>query len=309
MTRLFLSVPAIAALSTLSACFMEVHDKGPDAPPDYDVEVPTDLTTEIPDRQWDRRCGQEACKEVDIMVVYGLNESISAQSTVVVEAFDNPRFAGSPLASARVTGFDASHLGSSTHASLYLAPGDFFVRAYLSTDEEVVAPYEYGNMELVSNKPVGYHGAASGPQSIHVDADAPSGTPFTVTLAHLFKAPQDELPSDANLRIRLHVNPESVTVNERLLIELRDTTDFAVTPVATYFIPSDSLLVEGKKGQGEFIARNLAPGKYSILAYLDSNNNGFADDEEIQQTFRKEGAPDFVRIVERRTETIDLTLE
>lgn len=319
MRATILFASSLAASTTLlTACYMEVHDTNSDTPPNIDVTIPNEpnhqpgadasLNGTTPTRQWDRRCGIDVCQKSEVFVVYGLSQDLGIDNSVVLEAFDNPRFSGSPIASARLTGFSATRPGDTARTTLYLAPGSYYLRAFISSDRDAIAPYEYGGMELVSNKPVGFFGAASGPQSLHVEGEGARVPPVTVTLNHLFKTPEADSPSDAHLRIRFRVDPALVQVNQRLIIELRDTTDFAFNPSATFFVASDTLLVEGKEGQAEFTTRNLIPGDYSVLAFIDANNNGFADEDELQQTYSQAGTPALLRIAPRRTESIQLSL-
>jgi hypothetical protein len=306
-------VLALATLSTIAftGCYAEIHeDDFDDNPSDTWHDDSSGSPSEASEPPVNKLCRTQDCKRVPVYVVYTLNQDLGKDNTVVLEAFDNSRFEGSPVATASITGFDASGAGALSEGTLALTPGKYFLRAFITNQANAAAPYEYGGMRLVSNRPVGYFGAASGAHSILVDDASDSTAPITVKLNYLFQSNEKEAPTDANLRILFSLAPEkTVPASRKLRIELRDSTDLATTPKSVYTLPSDSLLVSNHPGTTEFVARDLVPGKYTILTYIDTNDNEFPDAGELQQSWQSAGSVGYLNIVPKRTETISLQLQ
>ena len=86
----------------------------------------------------------------------------------MVEAFDNRHFTGSPVATTSLSNFDTSRTGERVDTRLFLPSGSFYLRAFISREDQTVIPYSYQDMELVANKPMGVYGAISQIQSIDV---------------------------------------------------------------------------------------------------------------------------------------------
>lgn len=263
------------------------------------------------DTQWRVSCKQAECQGVPVYVHYMLTENLGLANTVMVEAFDNPRFLGNPVSSVRVGNFNANRPGDYRQADLFLAPGEYYVRAYVSQDNETAIPYQYGGMQLISDKPIGVYGALSGVETLVVKPRASQRwpAPLNVYLDQLFKKPGNEAPTHANLRVRFSV-PQNITVEagRKVILQLHDDTDLAKTPVAQFELASENLLVEGHRGRAEYVANNLKSGNYFVYAFLDRNGNGYQDEGEPQQLLKKNNEPALVKIIANRTETVDLSL-
>jgi len=305
---------SVAALVSLVGCYAEIHETHPypdnSSGPIYYPSQPSsdskDSSSKHVEPPVNALCRNQTCRKVNVFVIYTLREDLGQGNNVVLEAFDNSRFEGSPQATALISGFDASGSGSISEGQLMLTPGKYYIRAFISQQSATAAPYEYGGMKLVSNKPVGYYGAASGAHSILVGEKPTDEAPLTIKLNYLFKSDEKEVPSDANLRIQFTTAQDAkIESSRKLRIELRDTSDFAATPKASYSLPSDSLLVSGRIGKAEFVARNLIPAKYTVLAYIDTNDNEYPDAEEMKQST----AAGFITIAGKRTETISMQLQ
>lgn len=265
---------------------------------------------EGPDTQWETTCERDECIKVAVNVFYLLDKDLGRSNSVVVEAFDNPHFAGSPESSARLTGFDASAPGRRGKVDLYLDGELYYFRAYVAQDGSEALPYEYSGMQLVSDRPVGTYGALSELQSLDLRSlygDEPAS--IDIYLDKLFKAAGDEEPSEAYLRLLLNLPEGYKPPLDRLVrIELHEQEDFAFKPAHVFSVPTENFLVEGRTGKAEFLSPQLPEGKYFLYAYLDASGNEFADAGEPQQTYYGFGEPARVEIIARRTASLSLEL-
>lgn len=337
---------AVLSFATLTACYVRVKEDGFEETnpiPSYpDVTIPSTIYVSLADRaraceaydnagtlnsgewkngmcyvdknedyKWRVSCPTSDCQALPIYVHYLLPEDLGQNNIVYVEAFTNAFFSGQPAGSARIGSFSADKPGEHQKVDLYLAPGEYYLRAYISNDEQQVVPYVYQNMEVVTNKPTGIYGALSSPKSVLVKPRSVERwpTPVDLYLDKLFKKPTASEPTNANLRVRLTL-AEGVEVQDgrQVMISFLEDTDLAKMPVAEFKMASESLLVEGRKGKAEFVATNLNPGEYIVFSYIDANSNGFHDSDEASQIFTKEGQPAKVKLEKNRTETIDLQL-
>jgi hypothetical protein len=293
-----------------TACYAEIHED-PNTPHSTTVWGDSgDSDSSGKEPSMNRTCKKLSCSKLPVYVIYSLAQNLGKDNVVTIEAFTNSQFEGSPVASASITGFDATGTGSLSESELMLQPGKYYLRAFINNTNKVAAPYEYGGMKLISNRPVGFFGVASGAHSVIVEDNDSHSAPVTIKLGYLFKSSEKEDPTDANMRILFNVENGKVAESKRKLrIELRNSLDLAATPEAVYTLPSESLLVSGSLGSAEFVARNLPSGKYSVLAFVDSNNNEFLDEGELQQVYTTNEGTGYVNVQPRRTETIRLTLE
>jgi hypothetical protein len=255
----------------------------------------------------DTTCQGDACNQVKVNVFYLLNEDLGSSQTVIVEAFDNPYFAGSPEASAILDGFDASRAGRRSTAEIFLPDGTFYFRAFISHRQDEVTPYEYNGMSLVTEKPMGTYGALSELRSLVLNNEEESNHSVDIFLDKLFKGPDAE--SQAFLRLLVSL-PEGfqAPLGRQVRIELHTQDDFAFLPAQVYSIPSESFLIAGLEGRAEFLSPQVPIGKYFIRSYLDSNSNGFWDDGELYRVLKKYDEPAWVEIKSLRTATVELAL-
>ena len=253
----------------------------------------------------------EESRGLTVFVYYMLTEDLGSEHSVNVEAFDNPRFAGNPVASVRVSGFYAKKPGDFSKTEIFLPQGTYYLRAYLANDEETVVPYSYEGMDLVGDKPVGLFGALSSPQTVLVKSkqEVSDLSPVNIYLDKLFKKPQSE-ETKANLRVMLDVQ-EGVfaPVGRDVLVRLYKTSDFAEEPVFEEKMASDNFLVQGRIGKAELVMTNLPIGSYLVFAFIDENGNGFFDESESSSTYSVDKEPKRVEIKAKRTETIAMKLE
>ena len=333
--RTWLVATLVAITPQLTSCFLEVDDDPDDEESSvtYEEYVPYELShtrwcdnagTWVPSYKYDSyvcrsddsslwlisKTSQNS-RPLPVYVHYMLTEDLGSEHSVNVEAFDNPRFAGNPIAAVRVSGFNAQRPGEYSKTEIYLPPGTYYLRAYLANDEETVIPYSYEGMELMGDTPVGLYGALSSPQTVVVKSrlEAESIDPVSIYLDKLFKKAQAD-ETKANLRILFEV-AEGVTVPDgrKTMIRLHKTSDFAEEPVFSGELASDNFLVQGRTGKAEYVANNLPIGSYLVFAFIDEDGNGFFDEDEVFSVYSVDKEQKRVEIKAKRTETISMKLE
>lgn len=253
-------------------------------------------------------CNVKECFAQKIRIFYMLSEDLGINNQVVIEAFDNHLFQGNPVSSNRITNFDASYAGANQEIYLALAAGEYYLRAYIDTDSSPALPYQYGEMEVVSEKPFGVFGALSNATKIYVPYDS-RNQELSIYLNELFQEPEAPVPSNAYLRVSIDSSQiETIPTGQDIYIELHNTIDFAYQPVYQFTLPSESLKVSGNMDYTEYVSNQLTTGDYFVFAYIDSNGNGYYDSNEPSQTFRRYGVEATVAIIANRTESISLVL-
>jgi hypothetical protein len=261
--------------------------------------------------KWRVSCKSADCQAVQVYVHYMLTEDLGNANTVTVEAFDNNKFVGAPVSSVQISNYRASKAGDFDKTEIYLAPGSYFLRAFVANEDELLVPYSYQGLELISEKPVGVYGALSSPASIEVaprriEAHA---RPVHVTLDKLFKSQTEEPETKAYLRLSLSLEANAVVPTDRkLLVQLRNEADLGLAPVQEFTMLTESFLIEGRKGQAEFLSTSLPIGNYVVFAFIDANGNELYDQGELAALVQKNGEATKVAIKQNRTETIPLTL-
>lgn len=259
---------------------------------------------------WLTNCRNGDCRGVDVYVHYMLGQDIGTGHTIVVEAFDNRHFSGSPVSSTYVSDYDATKVGKFEKTTVYLTPGVYYLRAYIS-DEKSSTPYQYEGMELVGDRPVGVYGALSSVKTLIVKPKSAKETmePLNIYLDKLFQKPKSAADSRAFLRLLLTVGEDvKLEQGRQVRIGLYRDTDLARIPVVSMTMPSENLLVAGRQRKAEFVSNSLPTGQYLVFVYLDTNGNGYFDQGEPAQLSTKGDQPTMLNIQAERTETLSLTL-
>jgi hypothetical protein len=335
MNRLFGLVAVATFASTMSACYMEVHDDDHDAQDGTTIRHPEDMPYGLKgyaqtcdeshaadgslqlqcykseDTQWRTSCGGAGCEEVKVYAHYMLADDLGADRVVHVEAFDNEHFSGTPASTVALGRFPA-RTGEWRETSLFLAPGTYYVRAYLGTGEdETPTPYAFGDMTLVKDQPVGVYGALSTAAAVRVEKGGygVGSKPVDVYLDKLFKKPGSDPDTQAHLRALLQA-PDGFSVPDGrdVRIELRHTEDLAENPVYAFTLPTANLLVTGRMGQADFVSPSLKPDDYLVFAYLDLDADGRWDKAEPNVLYMENRLPKAVRIRADATVSIDMPL-
>jgi hypothetical protein len=330
-----LSLPLIAVAA--SGCFIDATDDSTEAGDHGSTRVETPVTVpaglrdtaqtceldgaggagtptwycyENDDYRWRTSCRSDSCQEVKVFTHYMLPDELEGNYAVNVEAFDNPTFQGAPVSSVRIADF-AAHRGSWKDSELYLEPGEYYLRAYMTDADAADVPYVLGDMTLVADRPVGVYGALSGAEMVRVAprAQQRDTNPVHIYLDKLFKKPGSEPDTNAHLRIQLSTAEGlQVADGRQVHVQLRKTSDMAEAPVYDFTMASEALLVQGRLGRAEFVSPSLAVGNYVVSVFVDADGNTLLDDDEPAAVYRVDGLPQALAIGANRTETIALTL-
>jgi hypothetical protein len=320
---------AVLCAAALSGCYLDAStdDDGleDEAAVDRDAYWPPSLSSDATrcdeldpasscymqdDYTWRTSCRSQDCQSVEVFVHYMLTEDLGEGRVIHVEAFDNAHFQGAPVSTVTLNGFRAAP-GRWDKAELFLEPGEYYLRAYLTDADSAVVPYELGGMELVADLPVGVHGALSSAQSIRVArrSQEPHADPVHIYLDKLFSQPGDAVDTKAHLRVALSVaDATAVPDGRKVLVQLFDSPDLTYEPQQSFEMASEMLLVQGRVGRADFITPSLPAGQYVVFAFLDANGNGLHDETEPAAVYERNGEPRLVAIAANRTARISLLL-
>jgi hypothetical protein len=253
-------------------------------------------------------CAAEDCSQVPVFVHYGLGQNLGENFTVHVEAFDNANFNGYPVGKVEVSHFKAE-TGSWKETELWLPEGNFYIRAFLSNKESPNMPYNFGDMVLIRDQPVGVFGVLSGAEVVHVDYRKRYTDPVSVHLDQLFKKPGSEPETNARLRTIVKFPADQVLVaGKEVRVELHKTIDFEAAPVAAMTIKSELFMIQGQLGKAEVVSQSLEIGAYFVRIYFDENQNNFYDEGEMDAVFGG-AVPERVSIEKDHTRTVTLELK
>lgn len=256
----------------------------------------------------EQSCGDSSrCQEVRVFVQYALNKGLGDHRMVTIEAFNNDMFQGTPRATTQLEDFDAK-TGEWREASLKLAPGDYFIRAYLTTDDTRDAAYPMREMTPVDQAPMGVYGVSSAPKALSVAYGANNDT-VLISLNRLYERQGSEPDTLAKLRLALKVADSiDVPAQKLLRVELRHSADLDEQPMYAFKLSSDALRVQGHLGEAEFISPSLKEGPYVVFAFVDDDDNGYFDEGEMSAMYLENTLPKAVDIRANFTRTIALTL-
>lgn len=250
-------------------------------------------------------CRTGRCAPLPVQVHYLLPEPVR-NGWLVVEAADDPFFFGSTVTGRILSDFTAAGPGISRATMLWVEPGEYYVRAWLSHDRQHL-PAGYGDLydPFASPAPAGL----SAPTPVTV---RPRETRLCPDLLEVLldRPPHVETEEESGrLRILLSAEPEDLPAGRPLRIALYRTRDFAMMPDALWQISSDQLLIRGKEGRTDYISPALDPGSWFVEAWVDDNDNGFFDAGEHHAILTENGVPVATIVSDRRTSTILLHLE
>lgn len=260
--------------------------------------------------RWLSTCESGKCETLDVHVHYMRLEELGTNMAVQVEAFDNQNFQGAPKATTAMFNYNAKR-GEWKKVPLKLAPGDYYIRAYMTNEDGGRVPYNFGGMELVADRPVGVVGVLSGAERVSVEPkySRKESTPVHVYLDKLFKKPGTEPETKAFLRIKIKTqDPAAVVSGKKIRIQLRQGEDLDANPDFEFTMASDLLLVRDGIGEAEFVSPSLAEGNYTVLTFVDTNDNSYLDPTELQNFYAESGATKMIEIRKNFTRTISATL-
>jgi hypothetical protein len=261
------------------------------------------------DYRWRTSCPEAGCQQLEVFVHYMLTKELGDKVTVHIEAFDNEHFEGYPKGTVEIRDFHA-RTGEWQQAGLFLQPGEYYLRAFMRTDDADPAPYMFDGMNVVAGEPMGVFGALSAPQKVAV-SPTESPAPVHVMLDKLFEKPGTQPDTKAYLRLLLNVgeaDAASVPTQRKVIIALHTDEDAGSTPVARFEMASEFLKVEGQVGRAEFVSPSLEPGRYIVRAFLDVDGDGFLDRDELSAVHQDLGLPKLVEIKKDHVTELSLML-
>ena len=254
-------------------------------------------------------CDNDNYQSINVIINYKLTENLGRNRTLKIEAFDEPDFSTSPVTSTTVFQFDATKPGTTVREVMHLDSGDYYFRAYLTDEDGNVIPYDYQGMQLVSNSPVGVFGVLGVAKKVTItDCPYTKNDDVLISLDRLFK-PYDPKDSDAYIRLKVEVAPDKAVRRKAYLrIELFDRDDFAYEPIESFKVSALSLNQQSGY-KTEFVSPQLNTGNFYLRVYIDTSGNGYFDESEPMYSHRIYGELTPVRIIENRTETINVNLK
>lgn len=264
-------------------------------------------TSRAANYNWHSNCSGSSCGSVFVFAHYLLPENLGAQQTMHIEAFDNPQFTNNPVASLQIAGFDATKPTSTAREEIFLAPGEYYFRAYLTHEGAAALPYSLQGMELVSDTPVGFLGALSGAQRVLVKEGSFATDPVHINIDQLFKKPQ--AAEDSLAKFRLAITLPALTKVEKyrdVHILLLKEADLELNPSYNFVVSSNGFLPDTLIA--DFVSPSLAPGAYYVFTYIDANSNGFVDVGEFGSFITVDGKPAAIQIDKEKTKTLATTL-
>lgn len=260
---------------------------------------------------WQTNCMGQACGTVSVFAHYMLSENLGAGETLRIEAFTNPQFSGSPVSSLEIQGFDASKPNSSGREEIFLAPGEYYFRAYLSPQGSAPIPYSLQSMELVSETPVGVLGALSGAQRVLVKAASQVIDPVHIYINQLFKKPVAAEDTFAKLRLEITASEVLKTQLEKyrdVHVLLLKEADLELKPAYDFTLSSTSLIVDSPVTT--FVSPSVEPGEYYVFTFVDANSNRYFDESEVgTYVVNAEGEPALVGLEKDRTKAVKISLQ
>lgn len=256
---------------------------------------------------WHSNCSGSRCGSVFVFAHYLLPDNLGAQQTMHIEAFDNPQFTHAPVASLEIAGFDATKPASTGREEIFLAPGEYYFRAYLTHEGAAALPYSLQGMELVSDAPVGVLGALSGAQRVLVKEASFAADPVHINIDQLFKKPQPAEDSLAKFRLAITLPLASKVEKFRdVHILLLKEADLELNPSYNFTVSSNSFTMDTLAT--DFVSPSLTPGAYYVFTYVDANSNGFVDAGELGSFVTVDGKAAAIQIDKEKTKTLATTL-
>ncbi len=257
---------------------------------------------------WHTNCTGSSCGSVSVFAHYMLMDNLGAQETLHIEAFDNATFQNSPVATLEISGFDATKPSSTSREEIFLAPGEYYFRAYLAPAGATPLPYSLQGMQLVSDTPVGVLGALSGAQRVLVKSTADSADPVHIYIDQLLKKDEPEADSLAKFRLSIAVDPAATLDKYRdVHVLLLSEADLEVNPSYNFTLSTNTLIADNSKT--DFVSPSLKPADYYVFTYIDANSNGFVDDGELGAFVTDaSGKPATVTVEANHTKELAVTL-
>ena len=261
------------------------------------------------------QCGPWNCAAIPVLTTYLLDKDLGSTKWLVVEAYDNPLFIGSPIRNSIVTNFNATKIGNRIMTVLGLPPGTFYIRSYLVDGREKL-PNWYDNKNSNSSETKTILGAISTTEKIvfqqTLSYETNKRCPQSVILEmkKLVTNPNAEPITNARMRFGIKATDVSkIPEGRKVRIELRDKQDLTETPFKTFEIKSEQLLISTRPGFVEFVTPQLDLGYYFAFVYVDTNDNNNFDQGELSAWAMNGTHVAPVRIESNKTISIPIELK
>jgi len=243
---------------------------------------------------WRVSCENGSCQEINVFAHYLLDKDLGSGRIVQIEAFDNKQFQGAPKASVQINSFHARK-GEWKEAKLVVAPGEYYIRAFIGSTSEVAVPYQLGGMKAVRGNAFGVYGALSAPEKVTVYNDwsrARVPDPVHLKMETLVIDPDTEIPTEARIRFTINVaDMTKIQMGRSVIVQLLEDADPSRVATHTFTVATDSLFINGREGKTEIVTKTLEIASYFVFAFVDLNGNGYADDGEPQKLVEADGQP------------------
>lgn len=259
---------------------------------------------------WQTNCSGSSCGSVSVFAHYMLADNLGHQGTLHIEAFSNPQFSGAPVSSLEIQGFDASKPSSSNLEEIFLAPGEYYFRAYIAPAGAKPVPYSLQGLELVSEAPVGILGALSGAQRVLVNVASSAAEVVHIYINQLYEKPQPAEDTFAKIRLELSLADglkDSVERYRDVHVVLLKEADLEKRAPYDFTLSTTELLVSPVT---YFVSPSVDVGEYFVFVFIDANGNRYFDENEVgAYVVGGDGEPSLVGLEKDRTKGLKLVLE
>ncbi|SMF22159.1 hypothetical protein [Pseudobacteriovorax antillogorgiicola] len=276
-----------------------------DSPYDYCGKKPNKSGQ---DYSWKPNCSSESCQTVGVMAHYQLAEDLGPRATLWIEAYNNPDFAGAAQSTLRISSFDATFPHSTSREEMFLEPGEYYFRAYLSNRPDQALPPALQGMDPVGDA-YGIFGAISQPERVLIKPYdmAPM---VHIHINRLFEDPNGQIDYNGKMRLNISMPEEAmIEQNRRLVIQLHDNANIDQLAAKQFIMESKEFLIIGQQGKAQFLSPSIDLGRYYLFVFLDSDGNGYYDTGELAYFYNRNGEPWTLSIEEKTTKTLAVPLD
>lgn len=256
---------------------------------------------------WKPNCQSEDCQAVSLFVHYAVDKDLGPNATLWVEAFDNPYFNGAALSTFRMSSFDTSGPSSSAREEMYLDPGEYYLRAYVSNASAAPLPNDLQGLEP-EDSAIGVYGALSQPERVVIKRNEQIGA-VHITVDQLLSDPTVPVATGAKLKTTITTEDEVITPNNRnIILNLLKNPDIDEAAQYTFRTSSNDLLVDRDEPQAEIVTSDLEPGSYYAFVFIDEDGDEYFDYGEPAAFHKRYGEPWPIDIKEDFTARLEMIL-
>lgn len=196
--------------------------------------------------------------------------------------------------------------GTQQKEVFFLAEGDYFVKAYSATPDQLGSI----SSKLTIREVFSLNGddvqVASPVHKVSV-GNGEHTKPVRLQLMRQESEPR--AVEHTKIHFKLHLDRAgSVDKDRWIRFELFEGEDFSHTPVRSFQLSTDLLSVEGREGYASFLTPDLIPGSYYLRVFVDSNGNGLLDESELRTAFELDGYPVPLEVGHHQVKSVNLRL-